>query len=140
MQNHGPCSAGICLSNVGVVPTIRGNLIAYLVLVPSSFFFSIGAPPGWSAGAFVSPPAGGAGGGVGAGSSFLRHPANVKVKARRVTPEDKNVLFTIPNSLLIHEFPAANRLAGIEIWRVDLNELASLSVESPPGNNRARGV
>jgi hypothetical protein len=83
----------------------------YLVLVPSSFF-SIGAPPeGWSAGAFISPlgAAGSAGagaagagaaggGGGGAGSSFLPHPANVSIKAKRVVPDNKTILFPILSS------------------------------------------
>jgi hypothetical protein len=79
----------------------------YLVLVPSSFF-SIGAPSeGWSAGAFISPlgaagsagaGAAGGGGGGGAGSSVLPHPAKVSIKAKRVVPESKTILFPILNS------------------------------------------
>jgi len=76
-----------------------------LVLVPSSFF-SIGAPPeGWSAGAFISPlgaagagaagAGAGGGGGGGAGSSFLPHPAKVSIKAKRVVPDNKTILFPI---------------------------------------------
>jgi len=80
-----------------------------LVLVPSSFF-SIGAPPeGWSAGAFISPlgaagsagaagAGAGGGGGGGAGSSFLPHPANVSIKAKRVVPDNKTILFPILSS------------------------------------------
>jgi hypothetical protein len=82
----------------------------YLVLVPSSFF-SIGAPPdGWSAGAFISPlgaagagsagagaagAGAGGGGGGGAGSSLLPHPAKVSIKAKRVVPDNKTILFPI---------------------------------------------
>ena len=83
----------------------------YLVLVSSSFF-SIGAPPeGWSAGAFISPlgaigsagagaagAGAGGGGGGGAGSSFLPHPANVSIKAKRVVPDSRTILFLIPRS------------------------------------------
>ncbi|HXG52857.1 MAG TPA: hypothetical protein VNN77_15780 [candidate division Zixibacteria bacterium] len=85
----------------------------YLVFVPSSFF-SIGAA-GWSAGAFCSPAgaagsagagagAGAAGGGGGgAGSSFLPHPANVRVKAKSVTPDKIANLF-----ILFTSFPVTH--------------------------------
>jgi hypothetical protein len=93
----------------------------YLVLVPSSFF-SIGAPPGWSAGAFISPlgaagsagagagAAGAGGGGGGAGSSFLPHPAKIRVKAKRLAPDNRTILFPILSS---PPFPThlENRLA-----------------------------
>ena len=85
----------------------------YLVF-DSSFFSGSGAAPvaGCSAGAFISPlgaagsagagaadSAGAAGGGGGgAGSSFLPHPPKVRVKAKRVTPDNKTILFPILNS------------------------------------------
>src|SRR4029077_5712188 len=94
-----------------VIKTAVKLIHLYLVLVPSSFF-SIGAPPeGWSAGPFISPlgaagsagagaagAGAGGGGGGGACSSFLPHPANVSIKAKRVVPDNRMILFPILSS------------------------------------------
>ena len=89
--------------------TIRSNHL-YLVF-PSSFFSGAFSAPAGAAGspAFISPPAGaaasgagagaaGGGGGGGAGSSFLPHPANVRVKAKRVVPDNIMIFFPILSS------------------------------------------
>ena len=52
---------------------------------------------GGSAGAGAA-GAGAGGGGGGAGSSFLPHPAKVSIKAKRVVPDNKTILFPILSS------------------------------------------
>ena len=53
---------------------------------------------GWSDGAGVAGAGAGGGGGGGAGSSFLLHPAKVRVKAKRVIPDKKMIFFPILSS------------------------------------------
>jgi hypothetical protein len=52
---------------------------------------------GGSAGAGAA-GAGAGGGGGGAGSSFFPHPAKVSIKAKRVVPDNKTILFPILSS------------------------------------------
>jgi hypothetical protein len=75
----------------------------------SSFFSGIGAasfmgspglvsPAGGAAGSAGAVGAGAGGGGGGAGSSFLPHPTNVRVNAKRVTADNETSFFP----MLIH--------------------------------------
>src|SRR4029434_2009444 len=87
------------------------------------------SPAGGAAGAGAA-GAGAGGGGGGAGSSFLPHPTNVKVKAKRVTADNKTNFFPILDSPPFPShfkriYPLRNlyRTCRLEIqarWRVKL--------------------